>query len=1064
MGALVRIIAGRNSSLVTTAFVLATLPPGKGFAHHLPQPEMDAAIAADRRAPSVEQSHFLAAPLVYVNLAELPQAMNAPPADELPLEVPFPPLPENPPSQVKFIPKTEVPIPGDEGGVATHIPPPASAAGFVALGDDNTRIPPDVAGAVGPHHVLTMLNSQVRFQTRTGYELLTYPLFSFWNNYPPPFTLSDVFDPRIVYDPFCGRWYASAAANRAAASSSVLFAVSQTNDPTGVWGFYRFDIDAADTTWADYPTLGFSANWVVIQVNRHNNAGNAFVDSVVYALDKPTMCSGAVTTATAFTLAGWGGTQVPSLDYDNAANAHHLLQAWSAPAGQLRAYPITGTPAAPVLNTAASVVIGAGQSWSQRPLNGVDFSPQMGSAVLVQVNDDRMHSVVRRNGSLWGVHQIFLPQGGNPTQSSIQWWQINTAPLGTILQRALISDPTGAIDYAFPSLAVNANKDILFGYSEFSATQFPSAGYSYRAGTDTLNTVRTLSPLKAGLATYNKPGPTGLNRWGDYTTAVVDPFDNLGLWTIQEYAELPSGGFDRWGTWWSRFGDACAPAMVWAQLPAGPSQFGAPAMAYDSQRQLTVLFGGLSEGTWEWNGATWIPRSPTTSPSNRNGAAMAYDAARGRTVLFGGFQAPNDTWEWNGTNWAQILTGGAGSPPPRRVHGMAYDAIRGVTVLFGGFDDGTVTVYGDTWEWNGSTWTQRNPASAPSARTDFAMAYDPIRGVTVLHGGGVDETWEWNGTNWTQRFPPTTPGARQTHKMVYDAKRGACVMYGGNSWPTDTDTWEWDGTNWKRKADSAPGMQVNPVVAYDLARGQTVLVGDTCTNCLNSATWVFPGQSTSSAYCLTGNSNATGWSWCINAPGTSVCNLMTAGVGNGLPASAIAAQFVQSVNAAGCQGVSAGVVYNAPQCFYVTVGGTQAFNMCTGAFNTQPSCCQPGPACMFNPTIVQVDLSGTDCDGNLTDDAVDIAAGTLADLDGNGIPDVCDCTPGVYGDVHPVGNGNGVVDLDDILCVLDAFANPLNCPGADIAPCESNGVVNLDDILAILDAFSGNFACPPPCD
>lgn len=63
-----------------------------------------------------------------------------------------------------------------------------------------------------------------------------------------------------------------------------------------------------------------------------------------------------------------------------------------------------------------------------------------------------------------------------------------------------------------------------------------------------------------------------------------------------------------------------------------------------------------------------------------------------------------------------------------------------------------------------------------------------------------------------------------------------------------------------------------------------------------------------------------------------------------------------------------------------------------------------------------------------------------------------------YGDVQPPG-GNGVVNLDDILCILSGFSNFPSCPNADINPCGGNGVINLDDILAVLSAFSGANPC-----
>ena len=91
------------------------------------------------------------------------------------------------------------------------------------------------------------------------------------------------------------------------------------------------------------------------------------------------------------------------------------------------------------------------------------------------------------------------------------------------------------------------------------------------------------------------------------------------------------------------------------------------------------------------------------------------------------------------------------------------------------------------------------------------------------------------------------------------------------------------------------------------------------------------------------------------------------------------------------------------------------------------------------------------------------------------------CKPGVlmmYGDVAGTSFGsppNGVVNLTDVLCVLNAFGvgNLGNCPNADVAGlpvppagCPSgNGVVNLTDILKVLNAFgapnapTATFAC-----
>ncbi len=64
---------------------------------------------------------------------------------------------------------------------------------------------------------------------------------------------------------------------------------------------------------------------------------------------------------------------------------------------------------------------------------------------------------------------------------------------------------------------------------------------------------------------------------------------------------------------------------------------------------------------------------------------------------------------------------------------MAYDAATGTVVLFGG---GGRRPVGDTWTWDGTTWTQQHPATSPPVRCGTSMAYDAATGTVVLFGGG----------------------------------------------------------------------------------------------------------------------------------------------------------------------------------------------------------------------------------------------------------------------------------------------------------------------------------------
>jgi hypothetical protein len=73
------------------------------------------------------------------------------------------------------------------------------------------------------------------------------------------------------------------------------------------------------------------------------------------------------------------------------------------------------------------------------------------------------------------------------------------------------------------------------------------------------------------------------------------------------------------------------------------------------------------------------------------------------------------------------------------------------------------------------------------------------------------------------------------------------------------------------------------------------------------------------------------------------------------------------------------------------------------------------------------------------------------------------CHP--FGDISPKPNGDGFVDVGDILKTLDGFADPASFPNADVVPCcTGDGNVDVGDILALLDAFAGIPGCPDlPC-
>ena len=223
--------------------------------------------------------------------------------------------------------------------------------------------------------------------------------------------------------------------------------------------------------------------------------------------------------------------------------------------------------------------------------------------------------------------------------------------------------------------------------------------------------------------------------------------------------------------------------------------------------------------------------------------ASAYDDRRQVAVMFGGYNAltripqTSNTWEWNGTVWTLRTSG---TPPARKQATMAYDAARGVCVLFGG---GTNTFareipFNDTWEWDGSVWVLRkdNDPSAtdrPPPMDYPKMSYDSRRRRMVLIGyseragsaiNPVTRTWEWDGNNWS--VIGSAPPARAETAMAYDSARGVTVLFGGNGDEALlNDTWTWNGTTWTRVAVGGPEPRYGHAMAFDVRRKVMLMCG-----------------------------------------------------------------------------------------------------------------------------------------------------------------------------------------------------------------------------------------------
>jgi hypothetical protein len=273
----------------------------------------------------------------------------------------------------------------------------------------------------------------------------------------------------------------------------------------------------------------------------------------------------------------------------------------------------------------------------------------------------------------------------------------------------------------------------------------------------------------------------------------------------------------------------------WTQTPTsgGPAAVSVHAAAYDLLRLRLVLFGGFNgvynpiAETWEFDGRDWQAVAPATAPPPRAGHAMAYDYVRSKVVMFGGTTSifgtgpMQDTWEYDGTTWTQATP--LHSPSARYDQAMSFDLAAGQVVMFGG-RSGLTWPTGDTWLWNGVDWVQA-AVTGPSPRHGHAMCHDLIRSRTVLFGGMAivdqSDTWEWDGTSWNL-VSTTGPAGRCAHGMAFDISRAVSVMHGGNH--GGNETWEWDGATWLLQ-NTATCSRWEHALVYDARLQRTTLFG-----------------------------------------------------------------------------------------------------------------------------------------------------------------------------------------------------------------------------------------------
>jgi parallel beta-helix repeat protein len=339
---------------------------------------------------------------------------------------------------------------------------------------------------------------------------------------------------------------------------------------------------------------------------------------------------------------------------------------------------------------------------------------------------------------------------------------------------------------------------------------------------------------------------------------------------------------------------SASPPGEWTEMhPASaPSPRTVNWMAYDSVSDKVILFGGrisyygCYNETWayDFDTDTWTNMTQPVAPSSRFAHAMAYDSQSNRVILFGGsnqLEQFSDTWAFNyeqneWTNMNPIV-----APSPRADFGMVYDSQSDRVILFGGYAGYDID---ETWSYDFETnsWTNMNPTPRPPARFTMAIAYD-IQSDRVLifggAGGGLrDDMWayDFEGNTWTEMHPAVRPPPSYGTRFSYDSHADRTVMFGGDNpdppyYYNDTWTYDFDANVWT-KIDVYPrpfgrGYQG---MAYDSRSARSIIFGGAEGNptVLFNDTWAFLELAAHDPILIDGNAEFTDANGVVAGSGT----------------------------------------------------------------------------------------------------------------------------------------------------------------------------------------------------
>jgi PKD repeat protein len=406
-------------------------------------------------------------------------------------------------------------------------------------GQNSSSWPPDCNGTAGQNHYMQTVNvTYAIYDKATGTKVAGPTAMNQLFSGVPGANCNDG-DPIVLYDEQADRWLATEF-SLCGSNDLMLMAVSTTNDPTGTWYAYSFDVAGMP----DYPK--FSVWQDGYYMGDNNSSSND-----IYVFDRATMLSGGTNPQFMGFNNSWrpgsvdGFMCVPPVDNDGAfapAGSPGLFiamvdDAFNSSPDQLWIYEL----AVNWSNTAASTFNRVQQ------LNVVPFDSNFGnnwtnikqpgtSQELDAVPQVIMNVPQYRNfGSYQTIVCCHTVDVDGTDHAGIRWYELRKTPPST--QWVVRQSGTYAPDANsrwMGSVMLNGNNEIGLGYSISSSTVYPGIRYCGQTAGEYANASGVLD-YPEDVIMEGAYSQTAVERWGDYALLSVDPANDATFWFTTEY-------------------------------------------------------------------------------------------------------------------------------------------------------------------------------------------------------------------------------------------------------------------------------------------------------------------------------------------------------------------------------------------------------------------------------------------------------------------------------------------------------------------------------------------------